>query len=250
MDQAQEGNLARLAQEIIRQLWQDQRVDLEHAAIDFSTEDGHLRLEGEVPGLVAKRIIANAAQQIAGEAIPVDDRLCLQAELAGDPDIAGRVGRYISQEPEFRDYSVTIHYDSQSCIIQQHDRSDYRVHVGVHDGVISLMGDVGSHTHRRFAEVLCWWVPGCARVDNELEVRPYEADSDNLLTDAIRIVLEKDPFVDATQLRAATAAGIVELHGLLPNELAHDHVVRDVWAVPGVLEVYDLTHTGEPTSGA
>lgn len=249
MNQAQEGNLAQLAQEIIRQLWQDQRVDLEHAAIDFATEDGHLRLEGEVPGLAAKRIIANVAQQIAGEEVLVDDRLCLQLEAAGDADIAGRVGRYLNQEPEFRDYSVTTHYDSQSYIVQQHDRSDYRIHAGVQGGVISLMGDVGSHTHRRFAEVLCWWVPGCIRVDNELEVRPYEADSDDLLTDAIRIVLEKDPFVDASQLRAATAAGIVELHGLLPNELAHDHVVRDVWAVPGVLEVYDLTHTGQPATG-
>ncbi|NGP54492.1 BON domain-containing protein [Thioalkalivibrio sp. XN8] len=248
MEQGRAKNLAELADQIIRELWQDQRVDLEHAAISFAAEDGQLRLEGEVPGLAAKRIVANISQQLAGDSTVVEDRLCLQADVASDADIARKVARYLSDEPEFRACSIAVHHDRESRIVQQHDRSDYRLHARVDQGVIRLTGDVGSHTHRRFAEVLCWWVPGCVRVDNWLEVRPYESDSDNLLTDAIRIVLEKDPFVDATQVRAATAAGIVELRGLLPTEEAHRHVVRDVWAVPGVWEVYDLTHTGQPTA--
>ena len=36
-----------------------------------------------------------------------------------------------------------------------------------------------------------------------------EVDNDNEITDVVRMVLEKDPLVHATQLRAGTAAGPV-----------------------------------------
>jgi osmotically-inducible protein OsmY len=89
-----------------------------------------------------------------------------------------------------------------------------------------------------------WWIPGCQRVDNLIQVSPAQQDSDDLLTDAIRMVLEKDPLVHATQIRIGTAAAVVELDGQLPSEEEHLLAVRDAWTVPGVWDVNDKIEVG------
>lgn len=246
MDATSGNDVIELADEIMQELWRDRRLDLEHTEIRFTAGDEQLRLEGRVPDLAAKRIIANTARQVAGSAVAIEDRLRLQTAAVSDEEIARKLAAYLGGEPVFRECSIVIHIGTESRIVQQRDPGGYSAHIHIDDGVVTLTGEVGSQTHRRLAEVLCWWLPGCTRVDNELAVRPYEDDTDNLLTDAIRIVLEKDPFVDASQLSAATAAGIVELRGLLPTEDAHRLALRDVWAIPGVWDIYDRTYTGQP----
>jgi osmotically-inducible protein OsmY len=73
--------------------------------------------------------------------------------------------------------------------------------VEVTDGVVTLNGDVPSLSHKRLAGALAWWVPGCRDVVNGLEEVPPEEDNDDELTDAVRLVLEKNPFVNATKIR-------------------------------------------------
>ena len=55
----------------------------------------------------------------------------------------------------------------------------------------------------------------------------------------VRMVLEKDPLVHATQLRVGTAAGVVEMRGLVASEEERDLALSDAWYVPDVWDVVD-----------
>jgi osmotically-inducible protein OsmY len=74
-------------------------------------------------------------------------------------------------------------------------------------------------------------------VVNGLEEVPREQDNDDELTDAVRLVLEKDPFVNATKIRVTTKDWVVTLVGLVPNQTMKQMAERDVWCVLGVKNV-------------
>jgi osmotically-inducible protein OsmY len=84
-----------------------------------------------------------------------------------------------------------------------------------------------------------WWLDGCEYVDNQLQIAPPEEDADNEITDAVRIVLEKDPLVHAGQLLVGTAGGVVVLNGSLASKEEKQLAIMDAWYVPGVADVVD-----------
>jgi osmotically-inducible protein OsmY len=57
------------------------------------------------------------------------------------------------------------------------------------------------------------------------------------LTDAVRLVLEKDPFVNASSIRVSAKDWVVMLEGLVPTEAMKDMAERDSWYVLGVKSV-------------
>jgi osmotically-inducible protein OsmY len=63
---------------------------------------------------------------------------------------------------------------------------------------------------------------------------PPEDDSDDEIADAVRLVLEKDPFVDATQIRVGVRRSVVTLAGLVPSEPEREMAEFDAWYVFGV----------------
>ncbi len=109
--------------------------------------------------------------------------------------------------------------------------------VEVRDGVVTLNGEVPSLSHKRLAGVLAWWVAGCRDVINGLAEVPAQQDNDDELTDAVRLALAKDPFVNATKTRVTSKDGVVTLEGLVPNETMRRMAERDAWYVLGVREV-------------
>lgn len=98
-------------------------------------------------------------------------------------------------------------------------------------------------------EVIAWRTGACAPVDNALEVVPPEEDDDNELTDAVRMAMEKDPLVDATQLRIGTAGGIVHLDGWMPNDEQREAAVEDAWLMPGTPTSWTASGSRHPDSG-
>jgi osmotically-inducible protein OsmY len=106
--------------------------------------------------------------------------------------------------------------------------------VEVDDGVVFLEGEAPSLSHRRLAVALAWWVPGSRDVVDRLEVVPPEEDSDAELVDAIRLLLEADPFVDAGKVSVWAEDGVVTLQGLVPKVGERDFAEHDVWYVEGV----------------
>jgi osmotically-inducible protein OsmY len=107
----------------------------------------------------------------------------------------------------------------------------------VEDGVVTLSGEIPGLGRKRLAGVLAWWVPGSRDVVNGLAVVQSEDDSDGEMTDAVRIVLEKDPFVNAAQVRVSSRDGVVTLEGLVAAEAECDMAEYDAWCVFGVDKV-------------
>jgi len=111
----------------------------------------------------------------------------------------------------------------------------------VRDGVVTLNGQVPSLSHKRLAGVLAWWVPGTREVINGLEDVPPEADNDDELIDAVRLVLEKDPFVNASKIRVSAKDWVITLDGLVPTEAMKQMAERDTGYVLDVKSVVNKT---------
>ena len=57
------------------------------------------------------------------------------------------------------------------------------------------------------------------------------------MTDALHLVLEKDPFINADQIRITSKDGTVILEGLVSNETESEMAEHDAWYVFGVDKV-------------
>jgi len=71
----------------------------------------------------------------------------------------------------------------------------------------------------------------------DLAVDPAEADNDYEIVDALRLVLEKDPILNAEQLRVRARKAVVTIEGVVPTESERDTAEHDAWYVFGVEDV-------------
>lgn len=219
-----------LVNAVLAALGQDSDINLRAYPIRVYFHDT-LRLEGEVENIIAKRKARRIAQQLSGSA-NVEDYLRLRpSEHRDDQTLQDAIVEALAMEPAFRDIRVyaspTVPADEQWIM------------VGVESCEVRLDGQVNSLSHRRLAEVIAWWVPGSCNVHNHLRVRPAETDNDDEISDAIRMVLEKDPLLHAENIRAATWQRAVTLHGYVHDEEQRHMAVYDCWYVPGVHAVQD-----------
>jgi osmotically-inducible protein OsmY len=107
----------------------------------------------------------------------------------------------------------------------------------VKDGIVVLNGRVPSLASKRLAGVLAWWVPGSRDVINGIAVEPPEEDAPIAIEEAVRIALDKDPFVDASQVRVGVRHRTVRLTGAVRSQAARDAAEWDAWYVFGVDDV-------------
>jgi osmotically-inducible protein OsmY len=194
-------------------------------------EGDEVRLEGEVENIIAKR----RALQIARAAAPqahISDGLRLRiAQRQEDQELTQTVVRTLAGEPVFANFRIDA--ELAEC-----DRADW-IGVSARSGVVRLLGSANSLSHRRMAEVLTWWVRGCADVDNRIRVEPAEHDNDAEISDAVRLILDKDPSIDAQQIGVRTRNKEVFLTGAVPSEDARRIVSYDCWYIPGVHAVHN-----------
>lgn len=229
---------------ILAALEQDSRINTHQSHIQVFSTDNTIILEGSVPDITGKRLTNSIARKIVNGDFFVEDRLCIDGEAMGDNELKNKISHILGNEPIFFNHTIAIRTDDDLEIIHDTKANSNRILASIRNGIISLSGKVNSVNHRRFAEVLMWWIPGCLQVNNALEVVPPQWDDDNTLTDAVRMVLEKDPLVHASQITVGTHSGIVELYGFLPNEDEHGFAIRDTWTVPGVEGVRDHISVG------
>ena len=109
--------------------------------------------------------------------------------------------------------------------------------IAVSGGVVTLDGTVPSRNHARLASALAWWVPGTRDVKDFLGARVPEEFDELDLVEGIRIVLEKDPLVDAGQIRVSAHDTSITLDGTVSCALERSAAERDAWFVPDVGEV-------------
>lgn len=228
-----------MVQDLLVALERDPRIDLRHYPIIVQEQDDRLLLEGTVPNIAAKKLALRIAQRVCG-ACPVLDRLRVMASHMEDGQLRAEVINILLGEPVFLEYGFRVKRDNahETWRVTK-SNIDEQIDVDVHDGIVTLSGRVGSLTHRRLAEVLVWWTAGCELVENRLRVVPPEKESDGELTDAVRMVLEKDPLVHSSQISIAVEHGEVTLNGYVASEEERRLAVLDAWYVPGVRDVVD-----------
>lgn len=203
--------------------------------LDLEYAEGVLTIAGEVPTVaVKKRLLERAAAH--PEVSGILDRLRVApATPMGDKEIRDHLREALLAEPALADVAI-LERDADKLLPARRPPAAQRgaIAIGVEDGVVTLDGDAPGLAHKRLAGVLAWWVPGSRDVINGLAVSPPEADTYGEIADAVRTALEKDPFVDASQIRVAVKGADVTLTGLVPTESEREMAECDAWYVFGV----------------
>jgi osmotically-inducible protein OsmY len=240
------GTTSDIIKKINAGLERDTRVNLHRSPVTVRLDGETVFLEGEMHDISEKR----AAVALTARALSqsgswrVVDRLSVKpVEHRENLELKREVVAALGGEPVFRDYTLVTVVAGNVDMIHDGGTPDREIRATIESGGIDLSGRVQSHSHKRLAEVSMWWTDGCRFVDNRLEVFPPEEDTDDDITDTVRIVLEKDPLVHADQFSIATSEGTVVLVGSVATREEKKIAVQDAWYVPGVADVVDQIET-------
>ena len=217
----------------------DSTINLhEHPVAIAISAPGTLILQGEVEDIVAKRRAVQLSKDVPGVQQIMDYLRLIPSERRGDGAVLDSVYQALTQEPVFHGCTIVARDPNPSETVREpRDNETGSIEITVADAVVTLTGHVQSLTHKRLADVLSWWVRGTADVSNRLRVVPAEKDNDDEITDALRIVLEKDPWLDAGQIRIRTQNQEVLLEGLVRSREQRHMAECDAWYILGVHQV-------------
>jgi len=197
------------------------------------THNDSLRLEGEVGSIEAKRKALLIARRLAGD-LPVEDGLRLTpGERREGKALLNGVLSALMQEPAFAEMDISNGERRESASPRG------KIQVKVDGNRVVLLGWVNSLSHRRLAEVIAWWVAGCCDVLNLLHVEPAEMETDDEISDAVRLVLDKEPSLNADEIRIRTRNAEVTLAGIVHSAEQKRIASNDCWYIPGVHAVHN-----------
>ncbi len=224
-----------LTKKIRAALEKDTRINLHRYPVSITMQNGDIVLAGEMENIASKKLALLAAAETKGVLRIVDRLKVTPAEKMGDAEIRDHVCKALTEESALE--GCLIRGLAGDIVRKALAEPRGSIVVEVNDGIVTLNGEVPSLTHKRLAGVLAWWVPGTCDVINGLEEVPPEEDNDDELIDAVRLVLEKDPFVNAGKIRVSSKDWVVTLEGLVPIETMKQMAERDAWCVIGVRSV-------------
>ncbi|UCH52371.1 MAG: BON domain-containing protein, partial [Pseudomonadota bacterium] len=206
--------------------------------IEFNPALAAVTLDGEVETIVAKKRAFRLAGQVEGVEWVIDRIRVHPAEQRGDGAIRASLLDALMQESSLRDCALRVRETSVTRSVRElRDAQAGGIEIMVRDGVVELYGQTLSLSHKRLVDALAWWVPGVRDVVNEIQVVPPEADNDDEIADAVRIVLEKDPLVHADQIGVRVRQHTVWLSGLAGTAQERHMAELDAWYLTGVDEV-------------
>ena len=206
-------NATEIVKTIKASLEKELHIDLVKNPIHIKMENNAILMEGVVDRIAHKKRALLIAMGIPGTS-GVADRLRVRpAKEMGDKEIKNHI------------------YDA---FLEEQTLNSIKFDVEVNNGIVDIEGAVPSLSHKRLAGVLAWWVPGTQDVINSLEVNPPEEDSDDEITDAVMLTLEKDKLVNHSNIKAITKNWVVTLDGVVHSEAAKNAAEDDTWYVWGV----------------
>jgi len=201
------------------------------------TEDGSLIVEGEVESVAAKKLALVRIGALPDVDLIIDRLHVRPAQTMGDAEIRAHLRNAFVQELSFAGLRITeINGTARECISSPPGTIgdlDYEVD----DAIVTLNGSAPGLSTKRLAGVLAWWVPGSRDVINGMAVAESETETPQSIEEGVRIALQKDPFVNAGQIRVGVRNRVVRLTGLVPSEAERDMAERDAWYVFGVDDV-------------
>ncbi len=217
----------------------DLRVNHHLDRIEAQYEGDAVVLAGEVSSIAAKRLALEAVAALPGVVGIIDRLHVTPSEAMGDGAIADHLQRALMSDSVFGFFEVHRSVGGPADVgpVNQPRSGQPYIVFRVADGVVTLEGEVPSLTHKRLAGVLAWWVPGSRDVINGLGVEPPEQDTDDEILDALRMVLEKDPLLNATRLGASCKDSKIRLGGVVRTAAEKSLAESDAWALFAVDDV-------------
>ena len=245
MLQVEEETPRNVIAELRHRFAEDQRLGRGFRLDRLSIEpDGPIVLEGEVERVAQKKIaleLAAAHPEVTG----IVDRLRVRpAERLDDADIRNRLRETYSLDPSLAGLAIVEESGAgRAERITDPDNQTGTLEYAVADGVVTLNGSVSDLAIKRYVGVLAWWNPGSRDVINGIVAASDETDGPDRIADAVRVVLEKDPYIDAAQVKVGVRGRIVRLTGWLPSAAQSQMAENDVWYVFGVDDVLNEIET-------
>jgi len=228
---------ADLLEHVREALRADLRIGFDARPLTLSLSDGHLVMEGELADVGKKRRALRKASEAAKGRFIIDRLRIEPAVPMEDGTIRDLVCDALLDEPALSQCRIRLWAKGDLQAVRDPPGATGTIDIRVKDGAVTLDGDVIGLGQKRLAGALAWWVPGSRDVINGLGVTPPEVDNDFEIADAVRLVLEKDPFVNADQLRIGVRNAVVALDGIVPTEDERDVAEHDAWYVFGVEDV-------------
>jgi osmotically-inducible protein OsmY len=199
---------------------------------------GTVTIEGEVDSLAAKKL---ALEHIAAlpEVSEIVDRLRVRpASEMGDAEIRAHLRQSFYDETAFAGLAIREFRNKAFEVVREPAEPEKgSIDIEVSDGVVTLNGAVPGLVSKRLAGAMAWWVPGTRDVINGIAVEPPEQDAPIRIQEALRIVLEKNPFIEAGQIRVGVRQRVVRLTGIVNLPEQREMAERDAWSIFGVDKV-------------
>jgi len=212
------------------------RINLHRFPVTIGFTDGAVILEGEVEGLAAKKLALERAAAVQGVRGVIDRLHVSPSERKGDGAIRDSLSAALLSQAELRGCTIRTHAKGRLETLRDAGTSG-DVEFAVVGGIVTLEGHVVSLSHKRLAGVLAWRTTGCRDVVNSRDVQPPEDDSEDEVLDALRLVLETDPLVQAGQVRASCRDYVVTLDGFVRTDAERRRAEDDAWCVFAVDDV-------------
>lgn len=216
--------------EVHRALEYEPRINLHRYPVSVGFDDGAVILEGEVGRVAAKKLALEHAAAVDGVRGVIDRLHVEPSERKGDGAIRNSLSGALLGQAELRECTIRSRAKAQLDTLRDAGAGGV-IEAAVEDGIVTLEGQVVSLSHKRLAGVLAWWTPGCRDVVNSLDVQPPEEDSEDEVLDALRLVLEMDPLVQAGQIRASCRDYVVTLDGFVRTEEERRRVEDNAWCL-------------------